>query len=95
MRKCLERLRCLEGQPARFFTDDGRKHVGIVLEVFEDFVRIIDTCGRLFIIEACHIDAIEEPQMRLHCCCGKFSVSEGCGNKCDEDEDCDRDHDKC
>lgn len=63
-----EAFKHYEGQPVRIFTDDGRIHTGIILDAFEDYVEIIEACGRLFLISLCHIDAIEEPQMELRCC---------------------------
>jgi hypothetical protein len=49
----------------KIFTDDGRIHRGIVLEVFISNVRIINDCGRLVLVEFAHITAIEAPQMYL------------------------------
>lgn len=91
-----EKLRRLIGQPVKIFTDDGRIHRGIVLDVDEDTVEIIDKCNRLFLIELFHIDAIEEPQMDLRPCrCEREDEDEdeddecGCGRArvCMEDDD--------
>lgn len=66
-----------EGQPVRIFTDDGRRHSGVVMEAFENSVRIIDKCGDTFLVEYRHIDAVQEPRMELGPC--------RCGKDCEDD----------
>lgn len=88
MSKCLyEEFKCFEGQPVKIYTDDGRIHKGIDINALENAVRIIDKCGRLVLIEYCHIDAVEEPQMSLHKCCTtstETEVEDCCGGcNCD------------
>jgi len=60
-----ERLRTLEGQPVRIFTDDGRSLAGIVLAAGEQSVRLIARCGDIVLVENAHIASVQEPQMRL------------------------------
>ena len=67
-----------EGQPVRIFTDDGRRHRGVVMEAFQHSVRIIDKCGDTFLIEYCKIDAVQEPRMHLGPC--------RCEKDCEEEE---------
>lgn len=66
--KLFEEFKRFEGQPVVIFTDDERKHRGIVLKAFENSVRIIERCEKILLIEYCHIDAVEEPQMELRHC---------------------------
>jgi small nuclear ribonucleoprotein (snRNP)-like protein len=67
-RSLFEEFRRFEGQPVIIETTDCRRHHGIVLESYEDCVRIIDECCRLELIDFCHITSIDEPQMSLHKC---------------------------
>ena len=93
-----EKLRCLLDQPVRIFTDDERIVAGMVVGVNEDFVRVHDGCGDIFLVSICHIASIEEPHMRLRrCCCRRNRCEAECGcceedgKKDDfEDDDCDR-----
>lgn len=94
MKNLFHEFKRFEGQPIKIFTDDGRVQTGIDLDAFEDCVRIIDSCGRLKLIEFCHIDSVEEPQMRLHRC---RCDSKDFGGEFDEefDEDFEEDEDEC
>jgi len=78
------------GQPVRIFTDDGRCITARVLNTFEDAVRVIDCCGCTMLIEFCHIDRVEEPQMSLCQCNRKHRgrKHEKCEDECDECEEC-------
>jgi len=90
---CLcEVFRRFEGQPVRVYTEDGRVITGIVIEVFDDTVRIIDRCGRPLLIRFCGIDPVLEPQMRLHCC---KRGSEEFFDCCEDDEHRRHDRDQC
>ena len=60
-----ERLRTLEGQPVRIFTDDGRSVAGIVLAAGEQGVRLIARCGAIVLVDNAHIASVQEPQRRL------------------------------
>ena len=57
-----------EGQPVRIYTSDGRLHSGVVMEAFQSSVRIIDKCGDTFLIQYRHVDAVQEPHMKLGPC---------------------------
>lgn len=72
MMKCdslFEEFKRYEGQPVKIYTDDGRVHCGIDVHAFGDYVRLLDECSRTLFIDYEHIDAVVEPQMRLHKCC--------------------------
>jgi len=75
----VERLRCLLDQPVRIYTDDERLVSGMVVGVNEEFVRIHDGCGDIFLVNICHITSIEEPHMRLRRACCKR-------NRCGDEE---------
>lgn len=68
-----ENLKHLLGQPVRIYTDDERVVTGMVVGVNAYCVRILARNQAIFQIDADHIDAIEEPQMRLrrreYCAC--------------------------
>ena len=83
-RSLFEEFRRFEGQPVIIETTDCRRHHGIVLESYEDCVRIIDECCRLELIDFCHITSIDEPQMSLHKCKQHhhhMEEKEGCGER--------------
>lgn len=83
-----EKLRCLLDQPIRIFTDDERLVSGMVVGVNEEFVRIHDGCGDIFLVAIPHIAAIEEPHMHLRrrCCRRNRCGMEECGER-DYDND--------
>ncbi|MCL2811512.1 MAG: hypothetical protein FWD25_06435 [Clostridia bacterium] len=56
---------CLEGQPVRIFTNDGRAIEGIVLAASEESVRLIARHGAIVLVDNRHITSVEEPQMRM------------------------------
>ena len=66
-------FRHLEGQPVKIMMNDHNTFYGLVLTACECSCRIMNRCGDIMLIEYAHIDAVEEPQMRLLCHC------EGCG----------------
>ena len=78
-----ERLRCLLDQPVRIYTDDERRVSGFVVGVNEEFVRILDFCGDIFLVNICHITSIEEPHMKLRKKCCKRNRCET--DFCEED----------
>lgn len=91
MKSLCEEFKCLEGQPVKIYTDDGKTHTGIDLDSNDSAVRIIDDCGRLIRIQFNRIDAVVEPQMRLRRCCDdRFECEED-----EDDDECDEDEDEC
>lgn len=83
-----EIFRRYKGQPIEVITESGMKYCGILVEVDEGGVDIIDCKSRTVHIESIHIEAIVEPRMKLYpvcddddCCC------------CDDDDD--DNHCKC
>ena len=80
-----EKLRCLLDQPVRIYTDDERIIAGMVVGVSDDFVRILECCGDIFLVSICNIASIEEPHMHLHPrhCKRKFDCCDHC--ECDDD----------
>lgn len=76
MRALYEEFKRFIGQPVRIFTDDGRSHKGVVAAAYETHVRIIDKCENVFFIEYSHIDAVQQPHMKLGPC--------HCENDCEE-----------
>ena len=76
MRCLYEEFRRYRGQEVEIFTRDGRKFRGVDVENDDECVRIVDRCGRVILIEFCHIDAVVEPQMKVRCCREKDECEE-------------------
>ena len=95
-RNLFEAFRRLEGQPVKIVMHDCKVFVGLVLTACEFSVRILNRCGDIVLIEYSHIDAVEEPQMKLCCCrmfCEEFKEKCWCEKeeRCEEDCDCECD----
>ncbi|MCC8123087.1 MAG: YuzF family protein [Oscillospiraceae bacterium] len=81
-------LRRLKGQHVRIFTVHDRFE-GILIEVEEDDIEIIDRCNRIIMIEIDMIVAVEEPQTRLREFCEdeeeeEEEEEEHCHHHCDD-----------
>jgi len=100
-RNLFEEFRRLEGQPVKILMNDHNIFIGLVLTACEFSVRLLNRCGDIVLIEYAHIDAVEEPQMKL-CChrmfCEEFKGNCWCGDKdecCDDECEGDFDGEKC
>ena len=67
-RYLFEEFRRYIGQPVRIYSTDGRLHQGMVAAAYDEYVRIIDRCERVFLVDYWHIDSVEQPHMKLGPC---------------------------
>ena len=79
-----EFFRFFEGQPVEIFTDDGRVHCGVICHAHDNFVKLVDRCGRVQLILLCHIDSVVESQMHLRPRCKRECR---CERECEEFDD--------
>ena len=82
-KELFEEFRRFEGQPVRIFTDDSRTIQGIVFCAGENCCRVLKENGDVCLVDFCHIDAVEEPMMRLHRRChDAIEVRQRFGREC-------------
>jgi len=80
--KIFEVLRCLKGQPVQVVLSSGVKFCGIVVDLCDEVLTLLDERGRTVLIQISHIDAVIEPKMKLTPFCGNCDCCEPKDNCC-------------
>lgn len=74
-----------KGQPVEVITESRMKYCGIVVEICNHGLDIIDCKGRTVHLENKHIEAVIEPRMKLNRLCAR----DDCQCECSDDDECD------